>query len=103
MNSEIPRRWKLTTIGDEIQLQRGFDITKREMRQGSVPVLASGGISGFHDTAMSPGPGVVIGRKGTLGTAHYAPGPYWPSDTTLWVKEVTSRQVVYEAERVILA
>jgi type I restriction enzyme, S subunit len=57
------------------------------MRSGSVPVMASGGLSGFHDTAMVQGPGVVIGRKGTLGSAYYVDEPYWPSDTTLWVKQ----------------
>jgi type I restriction enzyme S subunit len=30
---------------------------------------------------------VVIGRKGSLGTAYYLRGPYWPHDTTLWVKD----------------
>lgn len=34
------------------------------------------------------GPGVVIGRKGTLGTVHFIKSPhYWPHDTTLWVKD----------------
>jgi type I restriction enzyme S subunit len=33
------------------------------------------------------GPGVVIGRKGTLGTAFFVPTDYWPHDTTLWVKD----------------
>lgn len=36
---------------------------------------------------MVKGPGVVIGRKGTLGTAFFVPGDYWPHDTTLWVKD----------------
>jgi type I restriction enzyme S subunit len=36
---------------------------------------------------MSKGPGVVIGRKGTLGKVFYLAGEYWPHDTTLWVKE----------------
>ena len=36
---------------------------------------------------MVEGPGVVIGRKGTLGTAFYVAGNYWPHDTTLWVKD----------------
>lgn len=36
---------------------------------------------------MSDGPGVVIGRKGTLGRVHYVEGPFWPHDTTLWVRD----------------
>jgi type I restriction enzyme S subunit len=36
---------------------------------------------------MAPAPGVVIGRKGTLGSVFYLDEPYWPHDTTLWVKD----------------
>ncbi|NEE61806.1 restriction endonuclease subunit S, partial [Streptomyces sp. SID8455] len=54
---------------------------------GDVPVVSSGGISSFHDTAMVSGPGVAMGRKGTLGKVFYLDGDFWPHDTTLWVKD----------------
>jgi type I restriction enzyme S subunit len=79
--------WKTTTIGDVLTLQRGFDITRAEQRPGSIPVVSSGGVSSYHNTAAANGPGVVIGRKGTLGKTFYLPGGYWPHDTTLWVKD----------------
>ncbi|HEX7662774.1 MAG TPA: restriction endonuclease subunit S [Pseudonocardiaceae bacterium] len=79
--------WKRTTIGDVLTLQRGFDITRASQRPGNVPVVSSGGIGSYHDTAAVEGPGVVIGRKGTLGNVFYLDHPYWPHDTTLWVKD----------------
>lgn len=79
--------WRLTTIGEVLTLQRGFDITRAEQRPGAIPVVSSGGVSSRHDTAMAPGPGVVIGRKGTLGKTFYLASDYWPHDTTLWVKD----------------
>lgn len=79
--------WMETTIGEQIRLQRGFDITKELQREGHVPVVSSGGIKSFHDTPMARAPGVVIGRKGTLGKVFYLEKDYWPHDTTLWVKE----------------
>ena len=79
--------WVQTTIGDQVMLQRGFDITKDQQNQGDVPVVSSGGIKSFHDKAMVQGPGVVIGRKGTLGKVFYLEEDFWPHDTTLWVKE----------------
>lgn len=79
--------WKTTTIGDVLTLQRGFDITRAGQRSGRVPVVSSGGIGSYHDTAAVQGPGVVIGRKGTLGKVFYLPEDYWPHDTTLWVKD----------------
>ena len=79
--------WTRTTIGQQATLQRGFDITKAQQRDGHIPVVSSGGIRSFHDTAAVHGPGVILGRKGTLGTVYYVDGDYWPHDTTLWVKD----------------
>lgn len=79
--------WFDCRLGDQITLQRGFDITQKHMNEGNVPVISSGGIMGHHDVAKVNGPGVVIGRKGTLGTVHYIQNNYWPHDTTLWVKD----------------
>ncbi|MBS0514329.1 MAG: restriction endonuclease subunit S [Proteobacteria bacterium] len=79
--------WIQANLGDFITLQRGFDITKVAQGEGPYPVVSSGGIDSFHDHFMVKGPGVVIGRKGTLGTTFFVPGDYWPHDTTLWVKD----------------
>ena len=79
--------WRTTTIGEVLTLQRGFDITRAQQRPGSIPVVSSGGISSYHDTPMVKAPGVVIGRKGTLGKTFYLSEDYWPHDTTLWVKD----------------
>jgi type I restriction enzyme, S subunit len=79
--------WKECALGEQITLQRGYDITRKEMKNGTVPVISSGGISGYHNTPIASGPGVIIGRKGSLGTVHYVSHEYWPHDTTLWVKD----------------
>jgi type I restriction enzyme S subunit len=87
MSSEVPPGWSIKPLGEVLTLQRGFDITRAQQRAGTVPVVSSGGIASYHDTAAVAGPGVVIGRKGTLGTVFYVSGDYWPHDTTLWVKD----------------
>ncbi|KXV70267.1 hypothetical protein AD951_03340 [Acetobacter malorum] len=91
------KKWKICSIGDQITLQRGVDITQKDAHMGKIPVISSGGISFFHDTAIDDGPGVIIGRKGSLGTVYWSPAPYWPHDTTLWVKDFKSnnRRFVY--------
>lgn len=80
--------WKPAILQDLVFLQRGFDITKAQQRAGDVPVISSSGASSWHDTAKVSGPGVIIGRKGTLGSVHYCDGDYWPHDTTLWSKSL---------------
>ncbi len=72
--------WGLTTIGEQVVLQRGFDITKDQQNAGDVPVVSSGGTKSYHDKAMAKAPGVVIGRKGTLGKVFYLDRDFWPHE-----------------------
>ena len=74
-------------LGDILMFQRGFDITKKEQTPGIVPIVSSSGISSYHNQSKVEAPGVVIGRKGTLGTVHHIKQNFWPHDTTLWVKD----------------
>jgi type I restriction enzyme, S subunit len=83
----VPESWRVSRLDNFCVLQRGFDITKKEQVAGNVPVVSSGGIASYHNIAKVKGPGVVVGRKGTLGKVHYLDVDYWPHDTTLWVKD----------------
>jgi len=74
-------------LGDVLTFQRGFDITKAEQEPGDIPIISSSGVTSHHNQWKVKGPGIIIGRKGTLGTVHYAPAHYWPHDTTLWIKD----------------
>lgn len=79
--------WRSGTLESLVTLQRGFDITKKEQEPGPYQVISSSGAASTHSAYMVQGPGVVIGRKGTLGTVFYSERPFWPHDTTLWVKD----------------
>lgn len=84
----VPQSWTIGPLGELAQFQRGFDITKSTQAEGgTIPVVSSGGIKSFHDVAAVSGPGVVIGRKGSIGSVHYVDSDYWPHDTTLWCKD----------------
>jgi type I restriction enzyme, S subunit len=84
----VPLGWQAATLQDLVFFQRGYDITKAEQKTGDIPVVSSSGINSYHSESKTDGPGVVIGRKGSLGTVHYTQGPYWPHDTTLWSKDL---------------
>jgi type I restriction enzyme S subunit len=79
--------WQTLPLGEALTFQRGFDITKDEQRDGPYPVISSSGPKTTHAKYKVRGPGVVIGRKGSLGTVFYSESDYWPHDTTLWVKD----------------
>jgi len=48
----------------------------------SIPVIGTGGVYGYVDEALYPGPAVVVPRKGSLGNPRFAAEPFWASDTT---------------------
>ncbi|MGF1892298.1 restriction endonuclease subunit S [Vibrio campbellii] len=76
-----------TPLNEFITLQRGFDLPKGDRAEGTVPVVASTGVGGYHNSAKVDAPGVVIGRSGSIGGGQYIQEPFWPLNTTLWVKD----------------
>lgn len=80
--------WRDATLQDLVFFQRGYDITKAQQHLGNVPVISSSGVTSFHNEAKAQGPGLIIGRKGTLGSVHYSEQDYWPHDTTLWSRDL---------------
>ena len=85
-------KWRRTTLEELAHFQRGFDISKAEQQPGNVPVVSSSGVTSYHSVAKVKGPGVTIGRKGTLGTVFYVPQDYWPHSTSLWVTDFNGNE-----------
>lgn len=79
--------WRQCTLGDVIELKRGYDLPTVERRPGDVPIVSSSGPSGWHDKAMAKAPGVVTGRYGTIGQVFFIEQDYWPLNTTLYVRD----------------
>jgi len=79
--------WKECKLGDAIILQRGHDLPKSKMIDGSVPVAGSNGIIGYHNKYTTLAPGVTIGRSGKLGNSYFYKEKFWAHNTTLYVKD----------------
>ncbi len=79
--------WLGVTLGDVLTLQRGFDLPENDRQTGRFPVIASTGKVGIHSEAKVKGPGVVIGRSGSLGGGQFIQEDFWPLNTTLWIKD----------------
>ena len=78
--------WRETTLGEFAPFRYGKSLPASTRNpSGWVPVLGSNGVVGHHDSALTDGPTVIIGRKGTAGAIHYSPVPCWPIDTTFFV------------------
>lgn len=79
--------WTEVTLGEVVNLKRGYDLAVGNRRPGNVPVISSSGFTGFHDESKATGPGVVTGRYGTLGEVFYIEGDFWPLNTSLYVQD----------------
>ena len=78
--------WKTVTLGEfaPFTYGKGLPVGKRNP-SGVIPVCGSNGIVGYHDSSLTDGPTIIIGRKGTVGSVHYSPIPCWPIDTTFFI------------------
>ncbi|MDQ8187676.1 restriction endonuclease subunit S [Pelagicoccus sp. SDUM812002] len=79
--------WSTQKLGEIATLQRGNDLPKRQRAHGIYPVIGSNGPLDFHNTAIAKGPGVTVGRSGSVGKVHWIDVDFWPLNTSLWVKD----------------
>jgi len=90
---KIPQDWQVVKIGDVISLEYGKGLPERDRIPGKYPVVGSNGIIGYHKEPLVNGPGIVVGRKGTMGAVSWIDSDFWPIDTTYYVK--TKRSNVF--------
>ena len=79
--------WTECTLGDVLTLKRGYDLPRRKRVKGIYPIVSSSGVTGWHNEAKVPAPGVVTGRYGTLGEVFYMSQDFWPLNTSLYVQD----------------
>ena len=87
--------WKPMPVGDFATFQRGFDLPNQSRIEGDVPIVSSGGVSGFHNEAKVERAGLVTGRYGSIGELFYLDGPHWPLNTSLWVKDFHGNEIKF--------
>ena len=82
----IPEGWTVGPLGDAMELVYGKALKADDRKGGAVRVFGSSGVVGSHDEAQAPGPGIVVGRKGNVGSVHWSQGPFFVIDTAFWVR-----------------
>lgn len=73
------------------QLRYGDSLPSEARVDGPVPVMGSGGVSGFHNVANTDRPAIVVGRKGSYGLVHWAPEGAFVIDTAYAIDRSNSR------------
>ncbi len=82
----LPTGWGRKKLEDVMELAYGKALKASNRVEGQVPVYGSGGITGSHNEALVDGPSVIIGRKGTVGSLFWEDRPFFPIDTSFYLK-----------------
>ena len=82
----IPEGWRVGKLGDVLELKYGRGLKKADRQLGTVPVYGSSGVVGRHNEALVAGPGVIVGRKGNVGSVFLSFADFWPIDTVYYVR-----------------
>ena len=82
----IPQGWAVAPLRESVELLYGKALRADDRHGGAFPVFGSGGQVGFHDQAMVEAPGIIVGRKGNVGSIMWSDSPFFPIDTTFFVR-----------------
>ncbi len=82
---EVDEEWEEGVLGDVLKFNYGKSLPKRKRSGIGYPVYGSSGITDFHTDFLVEGPGIVTGRKGTLGVIMYSFESFYPIDTTFYI------------------
>ncbi|MCP5556425.1 MAG: restriction endonuclease subunit S [Verrucomicrobiaceae bacterium] len=82
---DIPQGWEVKKLGDILELNYGKALKKDDRREGEFPVFGSSGQVGTHDTSLVKGPGIIVGRKGNVGSVFWCDEDFYVIDTAYFV------------------
>lgn len=86
LTKNLPNGWKWARLGEVCEFSYGSGLPSKVRQEGNVPVYGSNGIVGYHNQALTQGPTIIIGRKGSIGQVHLSHEPCWPIDTTYFIE-----------------
>jgi type I restriction enzyme S subunit len=95
----IPEGWAVKRLGEILELNYGKALKQETRRGGDVPVYGSSGVVGYHDLPLVNGPGIVVGRKGNVGSIFWSDVDFYPIDTVYFVtSKMPLRFLFYELQ-----
>lgn len=95
MEKPLPEGWRWVKLGDVCRFCYGDSLTSHDRIPGHINVYGSNGIVGTHIKALTQGPTIIIGRKGSIGEIHYSADGCWPIDTTYYIEEKSVECDIY--------
>ncbi len=82
----VPDGWGVVKLGDVMEFAYGKALKAEDRMPGTIPVYGSSGIVGYHEESLVRGPGIIVGRKGNVGTVYWSESDFYPIDTVFYVQ-----------------
>jgi type I restriction enzyme S subunit len=93
----VPEGWERKPLRQIATLNYGKAL-KAELRvPGTYPVYGSSGEVGTHEKALCKGPGIIIGRKGNVGSVFWIDRDFYPIDTVYFINCEESNLFLFHA------
>jgi type I restriction enzyme, S subunit len=85
---EAPPGWVVEPLKNRLRLEYGSGLTESDRHDGGYAVYGSNGPVGTHNEYLVEGPGILVGRKGSVGEVHFSDSNFWPIDTVYYVRRL---------------
>ena len=95
----VPEGWEQKRLGEYVTLNYGKTLTADVRVNGPFPVFGSSGIVGSHDKALAQGPGIIVGRKGNVGSVFWSNRDFYAIDTVYYTNSDLSDLYLFYALR----
>lgn len=93
----IPEGWECVQLGERVTLNYGKALKAGSRVDGAFPVYGSSGILGSHEAALAKGPGIILGRKGNVGSVFWSSKDFYAIDTVYFIAAEESDLYLYYA------
>lgn len=93
----VPEGWNKKPLKQVATLNYGKALKAEVRVPGLFPVYGSSGEVGSHEKPLVKGPGIVVGRKGNVGSIYWVNTDFYPIDTVYFVSAEESSLFLYHA------
>ncbi|HBW9838644.1 restriction endonuclease subunit S [Klebsiella pneumoniae] len=93
----VPEGWEKMPLKQIATLNYGKALKAEVRVPGPFPVYGSSGEVGSHEKPLVKGPGIVVGRKGNVGSVYWVNTDFYPIDTVYFISAEESSLFLYHA------
>lgn len=91
----MTKEWPTKKIKEFCEFKYGKNLPADKRVDGPYPVYGSSSIASYHEDYLIQAPGLIIGRKGTVGKVQLSKENYFPIDTTFYVDNTCTKENIY--------